>query len=82
MKATGELRNMRIKALELPSSGVRMVFGVTVTRVINGITVQAEGNWVTRNTLDGPQQVGQVRWFVDCKRSSWAKVVARFGEPA
>jgi len=82
MKASPVLREMRIKAMALPSDGKPMVFGVCCTRMIDGVVVSAEGNWGTRNTLDGPQQVGVVRWFVAAKRSSWAKVVARFGVPA
>ena len=47
-----------------------------VTERAHGITIQCEGRPTFRNTLDGRQPAVSFHWFVECKRSSKAKVAA------
>jgi hypothetical protein len=69
------LRSMILRAAHLDSRHDRSTL---ITEHIDGVCVQCEGRTVYRNTLDGRQPSVAFYWFIDCKRSSKAKVFRRF----
>lgn len=73
------LRSMMSRAAQLDLRHNRETL---VTEHIDGVCVQCVGRPMYRNTLDGRQPTLSFHWFIECKRSSKAKVFRMFADPS
>lgn len=53
-----------------------------VTEHVGGVCIQCEGRPTYRKTLDGKQPTASFHWFMECRRSSKAKVLAAIAKAA
>lgn len=72
MSAPELMRSMLSRAAHIGPFGQSTI----ITEHVNGVCIQCEGRPVYRNTLDGVQPTVSFHWFIECRRSSKAKVAS------